>query len=423
MAYNFFATDPFNFNTQLALGGIYFGCGDLGEMLATTARIVEADADSWCDSWTAIAERVAAIADDCAAAGHPVSARAAYLRASAYYALALSAVDGTHDPSARLLPIFREHRRCFEAYVVRLEPPGQPLQIPYQDLTMPGYLFFPDASGRPRPTLILNNGSDACLTTLWPPLGAGGVARGYNVLIFDGPGQESMLFERGVPFRYDWEHVITPVVDYLLTRPDVDPTRLVLWGGSQGGFWAPRALAFEHRLAAGIADPGVYDAFEPWWNALSEPMRRCLRAGDQPGFDHLMQQSLQESSPAQRQNWEWRAKPYGTSSPYEVFVEARRYSLAGVVEAISTPMLITDPEGEQFWPGQSRRLYDALRGPRQLVAFSAEEGADRHCEPLARSLLEQRVYDWLDETLAATDDATRLGKTSREPGLAAGIHA
>src|SRR4029453_15511936 len=128
MAYNLFTTDPFNYNTQLALGGIYSGCGDLGEMLATTARIVEGDARRWCDSWTAIAEGVRATADDCAAAGHPVSARAAYLRASAYYALALSVVDGTRDPSARLLPIFRAHRRCFEAYVVRLDPPGQPLE-------------------------------------------------------------------------------------------------------------------------------------------------------------------------------------------------------------------------------------------------------------------------------------------------------
>ena len=85
-------------------------------------------------------------------------------------------------------------------------------------------------------------------------------------------------------------------------------------------------------------------------------------------------------------------------------------------------MLITDPEGEQFWPGQSRRIYDALRGPRQLVAFTAQEGADRHCEPLARSLLEQRVYDWLDQTLAATDGATRLGNTSRATGLTVGTH-
>ena len=66
---------------------------------------------------------------------------------------------------------------------------------------------------------------------------------------------------------------------------------------------------------------------------------------------------------------------------------------------ITTPLLVTDPEGEQFWPGQSRRLYDALPGTKELVTFTAAEGADRHCEPIARSLLEQRVFDWLDETL------------------------
>jgi hypothetical protein len=92
--------------------------------------------------------------------------------------------------------------------------------------------------------------------------------------------------------------------------------------------------------------------------------------------------------------------PYGSTSAYEVFTEARRYTLDGVVDRITSPMLVTDPEGERFWPGQSRRLYDALPGPKQLVHFSAVEGADRHCEPMARSLLEQRLFDWLDETFA-----------------------
>ena len=72
-----------------------------------------------------------------------------------------------------------------------------------------------------------------------------------------------MLFERAVPFRHDWEHVITPVVDFLVGRPDVDPQQIALYGISQAGYWVPRALAFEHRIAAAIADPGVYDVFEP----------------------------------------------------------------------------------------------------------------------------------------------------------------
>jgi hypothetical protein len=82
-----------------------------------------------------------------------------------------------------------------------------------------------------------------------------------------------------------------------------------------------------------------------------------------------------------------------------VVTAARRYTLEGVADRITTPILITDPDGEQFWPGQSRRLYDALPGPKRLVRFTAAEGADRHCEPMARSLLEQRILDWLDETL------------------------
>ena len=98
---------------------------------------------------------------------------------------------------------------------------------------------------------------------------------------------------------------------------------------------------------------------------------------------------------------ECRAKPYGLQSPFDVFTAARRYNLADVVEQIRTPLLITDPEGEQFWPRQSQQLFEKLPGTKQLITFTADEGADRHCEPLARSLLEQRMFDWLDETLAA----------------------
>ena len=62
-------------------------------------------------------------------------------------------------------------------------------------------------------------------------------------------------------------------------------------------------------------------------------------------------------------------------------------------------MLVTAPEGEQFWPGQSQRLYDALPGSKTLSSFTAAEGADRHCEPMAQALLEQRLFDWLDDTV------------------------
>jgi hypothetical protein len=68
--------------------------------------------------------------------------------------------------------------------------------------------------------------------------------------------------------------------------------------------------------------------------------------------------------------------------------------------------MITDPDGEQFWPGQSQELFDALPGPKVIVRFTKAEGAEMHCEPMGRSLLEQRMYDWLDDTLGVETPQT-----------------
>ena len=84
----------------------------------------------------------------------------------------------------------------------------------------------PDASGCPRRTVILNNGSDAQNVDLFAFGGAAAVARGYNALIFEGPGQGSLLFERNMRFVPDWEHVVRPVIDVLRARKDVERRRI-----------------------------------------------------------------------------------------------------------------------------------------------------------------------------------------------------
>lgn len=58
---------------------------------------------------------------------------------------------------------------------------------------------------------------------------------------------------QGIPFRPDWEHVVTPVLDLLSARGDVDAEKLAIVGLSQGGHWVPRAVAFEKRLD-GVVD-------------------------------------------------------------------------------------------------------------------------------------------------------------------------
>ena len=97
----------------------------------------------------------------------------------------------------------------------------------------------------------------------------------------------------------------------------------------------------------------------------------------------------------------WRMRPYGTTSPFDFCTAARAHTLTeDVAGQITCPVLVTDPDHEPFWPGQSRQLYEMLPGPKELARFTAEEGADGHCEPLAVGLRGERVLDWLERQLA-----------------------
>lgn len=95
----------------------------------------------------------------------------------------------------------------------------------------------------------------------------------------------------------------------------------------------------------------------------------------------------------------FRMRPFGLDSYYDVYKAVQAYNLTDVAHRITCPMLITSPENESFWPGQAERLHDLLSSPKTLVRFTAEEGADLHCEPKAVGLRDLRIFDWLDEAL------------------------
>lgn len=297
-----------------------------------------------------------------------------------------------------LLPTLRKHREAWDRWVDTVDLDIARLAIPYQDTTLPGYLFRAPGAAASRPVLVVVNGSDGALTSLWSSAVSGALRRGYDALVFDGPGQQSMLFERGVPFRPDWEAVLTPVLDFVLAQPGVDADRVALYGISQAGYWVPRALAFEHRFAAAVADPGVVDVSTSWTDHLPGNMRKLLDDGDDAKFDRDMELGMKFSHELAN-TWRFRARPYGTTGYAETLRAVLQYSVEHVAGQISTPLLITDPEHEQFWPGQSERLAALAPSVSTLVRFTAAEGADFHVQPLARALTEQRMFDWLDERL------------------------
>jgi hypothetical protein len=395
----FFADPDFDFETRIALGNAACGVGDVGLVLATVAGIIDGDRPSWFAAWTARADQLGALGDERRAAGDLPGASWAYLAASDACSRALNAVDGlpAEQGDAVLLPTFRGGRGYWDAMVDASEGRFVRVSVPYEDTTLPGYLLRPDATGASRPTLVMTNGSDGALSSLWASGVQDAHGRGWNVFVYDGPGQQSLLFERGVPFRPDWEAVLTPVVDALVARPDVDAAALTAYGISQAGYWLPRALAFEHRFVAACADPGVVDVSTSWMQHLPPELVQLLDSGQKDLFNRYMEQGAPD--PATARTFAFRARPYGVDDPYDLFTGVRQYTVRDVAAGIRTPLLICDPEDEQFWPGQSEQLAGLLTAPHELARFGVADGANWHCQPLARRLTVQRMLAWLDARL------------------------
>jgi alpha-beta hydrolase superfamily lysophospholipase len=399
----FFEDPMYERQATATLGYAFYGGSEPGEVLATVRGIEEGDADGWYRAWNATADRVFESAKKSAAAGHRVSAREAYLRACIYYHASYPFLFGT-PVDRRLIEAFDREVEAFEKAAALFEPPVEPVEIPYEGTTLPGYFYRVDDSGRPRPTVIATDGYDSTVQAMHFGHAVAAVGRGYNCLLFDGPGQGRVLYKQGIPMRPDWENVVSPVVDYALSNhPDIDPERIALIGWSFGGYLAPRAASGEHRLAALIADPGQWDMLEAMKGFFSSLPKEAVE--DLPHIDpsllkpieeHIMSDASLRWSVVQRAFW-----VHGIDSLADYLRIAKGYELSSVVDRIRCPTLLTRAENDPV-ANFAGRLYDALGSPKELLHFTEAEGAGDHCEAMARSLFHQKSFDWLDETLGAS---------------------
>src|ERR1700677_5098354 len=290
-----FNDTSFAFEFVRNLGFMYYGGSDLGEMIATAGQIKEGDFESWFIEWNTLARRILSRADASLSAGHLESAREAYLRASTYFRTAefYLHVD-QQDP--RILSESRASQQAYAEAAKLTGPTWEPIEIPYEGTTLPGYFYKVDNSGKPRPTLIFHGGYDSSVEELFFFGGAAAVRRGYNCLTFDGPGQGAPIREQKLPFRYDWEKVVTPAVDYALTRPDVDGDNLALMGMSLGGYWAARSVAFEHRFRAAVFFDGVYDFYHAVRRLVPKEAIAALDAGDSVSFAEIVYKLMRNNT-------------------------------------------------------------------------------------------------------------------------------
>lgn len=365
---------------------------DIGECLSTAEKIKEDQWDSWYDNWMATAKRIEDNAEISINAGNLISARQAYLRASNYYRTAYFFLNG-FPPEERLVQAYQHHVHTFSKAAELFPHPVTPVRIPYETTFLPGYFYKVDASDAKHPTLIINSGYDSTHQESYLVLAAAALKRGFHVLCFDGPGQGETLIKNTLYMRPDWENVITPVVDFLLTIPEVQADAIILAGISWGGLLTARAAAFEHRIAALITHPGQFDALDSIKKSFPE-ITSLLQKDENGILDKYMMQILTNSMMALK----FKAKMWvhGIHSPVELLRQWQYYTLEGIVQNITCPTLVLDAENEQYSAGQAKEFFQRLICPKAYVLFANAEGAGEHCAAGALTLFHQKTFDWLE---------------------------
>ena len=378
------------------LDAIGAGGADIGEAFITARTIADGDEHAWYVNWKALGDRIMADAERSLAAGHRVSAREGFLRATTYYR-----TSGIFMYAPPIDPRFREanakQRAAFQQALELMEHPIEKVKIPYEGSELDAYFASPNGHG-PFPAIIMIGGYDGTMEESYFGGGTAALNRGYAVLLVDGPGQGAALVERGLFFRPDWEAVVTPQFDWLAARPEVDAARIAAMGRSWGGYLAPRAATAELRLAALIADAPQYAPGRNVATLLPEKYRNDLDTGDAPTLNAALCAAMVQS-PGLNFSIRRGMLTHGCSTPLDYLRESRPFTLEGIADRIECPVLLTVGENDPR-NGDAKALYDALTAPKTMIVFTNAEGAGEHDEAGAAALFSQRVFDWLDTVMA-----------------------
>jgi pimeloyl-ACP methyl ester carboxylesterase len=392
--------DPeFDYQLLRAIGVADYGGSTAGECLAAAAMIIDGDPTSWVRVFGELARRVEGHAVASAAAGHVVSARDHFLRASTYFRTAEYYAEA--DP-ASLSESGRRSRACFERAGALFDPPIESLEIPFEGASLPGYLVPPRVGATPSGsavgTLVVVGGFDSTAEELYLQLGAAGAARGWQVVVFDGPGQTGCMRRNPhLTFRPDYELPIGAVLDHLQARDGIRVDRLALAGLSQGGYFAACAAAHDERVLALVADSPIVDLYR-YFEAMIGPdvfrMRRDIRPADVTGIPDDLLPGLM--------TWGITAvcRRFGVGSLQEWKASLDRFRLGDAVGDISCPVLalVGEREGPEVLR-QAGEFVARVTGPATTRRFGVDDGADAHCQVGNLRLAAQVIYDWLDEVL------------------------
>ena len=373
-----------NYVWNLSLGIALESGGQIGEIIDMCAPILEragqgedVGTDAFMAQWVKVADKLVGLADEDEAAGHALSAGTKLKRASNYYIIAERMQGHGHEGREAT------YARALDTFMRATKLSGEPVTrvvIPYEGKEISA-LWHRAPGDAPKPAVIFCNGLDSIKEMLWlSALPEAFAQRGISTLFVDQPGTGEALRLQDLPATHESERWASLWVDWLETQENVDPKKIGMVGVSLGGYYAPRAVAFEPRIASGAAWGANHD-----WAEVQQ--MRMRREGENP-VPHY---------------WSHVHWVFGASDQDDFIEKSRGMTLDGVLDRIKVPFLVLHGENDRQIPlAYAHRSYEQLvNSPnRRLKICTPREGGVEHTGVDNMSFPRDYIADWFADTLA-----------------------
>lgn len=424
-----FAWQEFNGEALFAMGGCTSQVAEPGELFRIFQTINAQSGnpadpgpeafDAYCQAFGAFGDQLAQLAQS--SGSHPVTQRTRLLRASQYATQQLFFILGGSQGSTEE-QVFNTVESRWNAAAKLFQPAAEQFEVQSEFGPIPGYFFAPDTSKDRKPTIIISSGSDGQNVESMQFGVTAGLQRGYNVVLFEGPGQMTPLFVRNVVFTTEWDKVVGPVLEWTKARGDVGKIGLI--GVSFAGMLCARAAANLQGLSAVVLEPGAVSYGDLWQdqgdvttvrNTMNLPpdqkqaAQQKLNTEFQQAFTSLprsTQFNIYKRGSILTQQTQSDARANKPLSDYYGLLEALvSFDYTADYGKIKIPTMITANEGDQFFAQQGAQGYNLLTNvppdQKSLLQLTAAQGAQLHDQPNGPTVAQEYIFDWLGPFLGA----------------------
>jgi dipeptidyl aminopeptidase/acylaminoacyl peptidase len=364
-----FPHHPFGGHTLRLVAQAQQGGADVFDIARAMKDVEAGDNGAWERAWLSLAEKTEARAKEALASGHARTAKQYFFHANSYYRMSDVLLTIADEP--KRAERFRKARDNFRTAAKLSDPKIEAITVRCGAEEYDGYFCYPlnPKTGK-WPAVLFLGGADAYAEEIY----FGGkqmLERGWAMLLVDTPGRGSSIYLKGLKTRPDYEVPGKACIDYLVSRPEVDPNRLGLMGISMAGYYAPRVAAFDKRLKALVAWSGCYSILEDLYDWCEHLQPTCQRLLGGVGHDEARKQ-------------------------------LKDYTMAGIAKDITCPTLITHGSDDRLMRVEgARKLFEEIGAKDKTLKIynDPNDGGRIHCSHDYWAHNVPYMLDWLEERL------------------------